>query len=175
MSTVSAILIATLAKDGTLTFTSVIDFFIPDQWMSGSGLHSEFDYAVLRIKEPRYEKEMKMKSMQINKGSNIQFSSFPGDKKYNHIWFANCSVIDKYKDTKIFCDCDAYPGSSGAGVYISPGTLGVEEFTLIGVLSNFAELMHGKKEIEGANEILKINDRNFKSISNYMHETMGII
>ena len=108
------------------------------QWMSSKG--SRYDYAVLTLSRPHKRKFFRL--AEPRKSSlHIYFSSFPGDKKSNTLWFVDCSAVVLTQRSTIMSQCDAAKGSSGAGVYTLIQRRGKNKRVVIGVLSGATDLI----------------------------------
>lgn len=139
ITSTSSIRVGFLKSNGKFRWYRVTSVRFPrDEWMNSKG--SSYDYAVLRLSKPHKRKFFRL--AEANKTSvHIYFSSFPGDKKSNTLWYIDCSAIVLRSSPNIISQCDASKGSSGAGVYTVTRRRGKNKRVIIGVLSGATDLL----------------------------------
>jgi serine protease 23 len=164
----SALRVGFLKKNRRLRWLEVTSVKIPKNWLTSQG--ARYDYAVLTLRKPRKKKYFGLSV--VNKSKiplQIHFTSFPGDKKANTMWYVYCKTrVLRYT---LISRCDAARGSSGAGVYIQLGRRRV----IIGVLSGSVALTSPDGRTPYFNTAMRLTDHTIREICSWAGSPTGCL
>lgn len=122
-----------LRRNKKLRWVGVNNVKFPQNWRVKSNPPS-FDYAVITLHRAQKRPFLRLGVIKGRHRYKLHFSSFPGDKKSNSLWYSHCesAVVSNL----LICRCDAFSGSSGAGTYVRTHLLEKgKDRVIVGILS----------------------------------------
>ena len=122
-----------LRRNKKLRWVGVNNVKFPQNWRLNSSPPS-FDYAVITLHRAQKRPFFRLGVIKGRHRYKIHFSSFPGDKKSNSLWYSHCESA--VMSNLLICRCDASSGSSGAGTYVRTHLLEKgKDRVIVGILS----------------------------------------
>ncbi|EDO33911.1 predicted protein, partial [Nematostella vectensis] len=152
----SALRVGFLKRSGKVRWVEVRFVRIPQAWTRVQ--HVRNDFSVLELQQT-HKRDYFNLAVATKAGSRLQvhFSSFPGDKRSNTLWYAHCNA--QILTDSIISRCDASRGSSGAGVYTKYRRVNNEDRrALIGILSGSGSATNSKGRIRKFNAATRITE-----------------
>lgn len=122
-----------LRRNKKLRWVGVNNVKFPQNWRVKSNPPSS-DYAVITLHRAQKRPFLRLGVIKGRHRYKLHFSSFPGDKKSNSLWYSHCesAVVSNL----LICRCDASSGSSGAGTYVRTHLLETgKDRVIVGILS----------------------------------------
>lgn len=122
-----------LRRNKKLRWVGVNNVKFPQNWRVKSNPPSS-DYAVITLHRAQKRPFLRLGVIKGRHRYKLHFSSFPGDKKSNSLWYSHCESA--VMSNLLICRCDASSGSSGAGTYVRTHLLEKgKDRVIVGILS----------------------------------------
>ena len=122
-----------LRRNKKFRWVGVNNVKFPENWRLKSSPPS-FDYAVITLHRAQKQPFLRLGVIKGRHRYKLHFSSFPGDKKSNSLWYSHCESA--VMSNLLICRCDASSGSSGAGTYVRTHLLEKgKDRVIVGILS----------------------------------------
>ena len=122
-----------LRRNKKLRWVGVNNVKFPQNWRVKS-IPPSFDYAVITLHRAQKRPFLRLGVIKGRHRYKLHFSSFPGDKKSNSLWYSHCESA--VMSNLLICRCDASSGSSGAGTYVRTHLLQKgKDRVIVGILS----------------------------------------
>ena len=155
-----------LRRNKKLRWVGVNNVKFPQNWRLKSSPPS-FDYAVITLRRAQKRPFLRLGVIKGRHRYKLHFSSFPGDKKTNSMWYSHCesAVMSKL----LICRCDASSGSSGAGTYVR--TLLLEkgkDRVIVGVLSGSGRVRLANGQRKLFNLVTKLTNLKVRQICRWI-------
>lgn len=158
-----------LRRNKKLRWVGVNNVKFPQNWRLKSSPPS-FDYAVLTLRRAQKRPFFRLGVIKGRHRYKLHFSSFPGDKKPNSMWYSHCesAVMSKL----LICRCDASSGSSGAGTYVRTHLLEKgKDRVIVGVLSGSGRVRLADGQRKLFNLVTKLTNLKVRQICRWIGST----
>ena len=156
-----------LRRNKKLRWVGVNNVKFPQNWRLKSSPPS-FDYAVITLHRAQKRPFLRLG---VIKGRGhrykLHFSSFPGDKKSNSLWYSHCESA--VLSNLLICRCDASSGSSGAGTYVRTHVLETgKDRVIVGILSGSGRVRLADGQRKLFNIVTKLTNLKVRQICRWI-------
>ena len=155
-----------LRRNKKLRWVGVNNVKFPHNWRLKSSPPS-FDYAVITLRKTQKRPFLKLGVIKGRHRYKLHFSSFPGDKKSNSLWYSHCESA--VMSNLLICRCDASSGSSGAGTYTRTHLLEKgKDRVIVGILSGSGSVRLPDGQRKLFNLVTKLTNLKVKQICRWI-------
>ena len=158
-----------LRRNKKLRWVSVNNVKFPHNWRLKSSPPS-FDYAVITLHRAQKRSFFRLGVIKGRHRYKLHFSSFPGDKKSNSLWYSHCESA--VMSNLLICRCDASSGSSGAGTYVRTHLLEKgKDRVIVGILSGSGRVRLPDGQRKLFNLVTKLTNLKVRQICRWIGST----
>lgn len=163
-----------LRRNRKLRWVGVNNVKFPQNWRLKSSPPS-FDYAVITLRRAQKRPFLKLGVIKgLRHRYKLHFSSFPGDKKSNSLWYSHCESA--VMTNLLICRCDASSGSSGAGTYVRTHLLKKgKDRVVVGILSGSGRVRLADGQSKLFNLVTKLTNLKVRQICRWIAVGSGCI
>lgn len=155
-----------LRRNKKLRWVGVNNVKFPQNWRLKSSPPS-FDYAVIALHRAQKRPFLRLGVIKGRHRYKLHFSSFPGDKKSNSMWYSHCESA--VMSNLLICRCDASSGSSGAGTYVRTHLLEKgKDRVIVGILSGSGRVRLADGQRKLFNLVTKLTNLKVRQICRWI-------